>query len=80
MALSPFSRFGVSALVGTRQQERRHIVVAGETIQAIAANEFQGGYDSELWRQIAEANSIDDLDALTVNTVLVIPAPLPSTT
>ena len=73
MAQSPFARFGQSALVGTTQTERRHTVTGKETLPLIAAYEYQTGYDSELWRQIAEANSIDDLDALTTNTVLVIP-------
>ncbi len=80
MALSPYARFGTSALVGTTQTERRHVVTGKETLPLIAAYEYKTGYDSELWRQIAEANAIDDLGAVSVNTVLVIPPVKPVAT
>ncbi|HJU22839.1 MAG TPA: LysM domain-containing protein [Casimicrobiaceae bacterium] len=81
MALSPYARFGASALVGTPQTERHHVVTGGETLPLIAAYEYNTfQYDSEIWRQLAEANGIDDLDALAVNTVLVVPPIKPSST
>lgn len=81
MPLSVYARFGLSTLTtGTQQTLRQHTVIAGETLPKIAAAEYQTGYSSELWRQIAEYNSIDDIEALTVGTVLVIPAPKPAST
>ncbi len=82
-AKSVYERFGASQLSGSDQSARRHVVVAGETIWMIAAQEFgTGQYDSEAWRELAEAQSppIDDLDSIAVGTVLVIPSILPSTT
>lgn len=80
MAQSPYSRFGTSELTGTSQSQAQHTIIAGETIPKITAAAFNTGYDSELWRQVAEANDIDDLDAVTVGTVIVIPSPQPSST
>ena len=81
MALSPYARYGVTAITGTTQVQRQHTVIAGDTIQKIAAfYNPKAGYDSEIWRQIAEANAIDDLDNLAVGTVLLIPSPAPSST
>lgn len=81
MAKGVYERFGSSALTGTTQGGRRYIVTGGDTLPAIAARLFpDDGYSSENWRQIAEYNGIDDLDALTVGTVLTIPAIQPSST
>jgi nucleoid-associated protein YgaU len=80
MALSPYSRYGSSALVGTNQSSRRHIVIGGDTLPSIAAAEMKTGYDSELWRQVAEYNGIDDLDAVAIGTALAIPPPQALTT
>jgi nucleoid-associated protein YgaU len=77
---SPYERFGKSAIDGETQTTARHIIVGGETIPSIAASEYQTGYDSELWRQLAEANDIDDIEALTVNTALDVPPPASSET
>jgi nucleoid-associated protein YgaU len=73
MALSPYARFGKSAIEGQEQTSARHIITGGETLPSIAAFEYATGYDSELWRQLAEANDIDDIEALTVNMALDIP-------
>lgn len=77
MALSPYARFGQTALTGQTQSARRHVVVGGETLPLIAATEYSTGYDSELWRQIAEHNDVDDLDDLTTGRALTIPPPQP---
>lgn len=75
---SVYERFGTSNLAGSDQVSRRYTVTGGDTLPSIAA---AAGYDSELWRQIAEAQTppIDDLDALQVGMVLVIPSVLPTT-
>ncbi len=80
MALSPYARFGKAASTGATQAVKRHIVVGGETIPLIAANEYATGYDSEVWRQLAEENDIDDLEALTVGQALDVPPIAPSET
>lgn len=82
MADSVYKRFGTSALAGTNQQQTQHTLLANDTLPKLAAFYFNTGYDSELWRQIAEAQNppIDDLDALTVGTVIIIPAPKASAT
>jgi nucleoid-associated protein YgaU len=81
MPLSPYARYGQSALTGPQQTLTQHVLVAGESIPAVAFFEYpQSGYDSELWRQIAEFNNVDDLDVLTSGTVLTIPAPQPVST
>lgn len=80
MAKSVYERLGHSAIAGTDQTQRRYIVKANDTIVSIAADEYSIEYVSEFWRQIAEANSVDDLDNIAVGTVLVIPTPAaPST-
>lgn len=79
MGKSVYERFGTSALAGSDQVQRRHVVAAGETLPSIASDEFNIEYDAELWRQVAEANAIDDLDAVTIGSALVIPSPLPTT-
>lgn len=80
MAKSPYARFGKPANEDASQATTRHIVVGGETIPLIAANEYDTGYDSELWRQVAEGNAVDDLEALTVGQALDIPPPKASDT
>jgi nucleoid-associated protein YgaU len=72
-ARSVYERFGKSALAGSDQTARRHIYKGAETFPSIAAYECNTGYDSEIWRQIAEYNSIDDLDNVTAGTALIIP-------
>lgn len=79
-ARSPYARYGRSTITGSTQIERRHTVRGGETLPLIAHRELDCGYDDEAWRQIAEANDIQDLDDIDVNTVLVIPSPKPSET
>ncbi len=78
-AKSVYERFGHSTLGGSDQTARRHTVKGFEAMSAIAALEFNTGYDSELWRQIAEFNDIADLDDVAPGTVLVLPAPTPTT-
>lgn len=78
-AKSVYERFGASTLTGTDQTARKHTYKGGETMSAIAAYEFATGYDSEVWRQLAEYNAIDDLDAITVGKVLTLPVPNPTT-
>lgn len=73
MARSVYERLGSSALTG-QQTGRRYTVVGGDTLPSIAQAVYpQAGYDSEAWRQIAEANDLDDLDDLAIGTVLTIP-------
>lgn len=75
MPKSVYEKFGTSALVGGTQSAVRHTVIGGDTLPMIAARYYPDeGYSSEAWRQIAEYNGIDDLDALEVGTVLTIPA------
>ena len=78
---SVYERYGVSNLTTPVQVKRRHTVKGGDTIQAIAAHYFvDTGYDSELWRQVAEANDIRDLDDLEAGQVIDIPHPQASET
>jgi nucleoid-associated protein YgaU len=72
VALSAYARFGTTTVTGVQATQRQHTIVGNETIPQIAALEYGEGYDSEHWRQLAEANDIDDLDAVTVGTVLVV--------
>jgi nucleoid-associated protein YgaU len=73
-AKSVYERLGTSQLTGSDQTARRHVYKANETIPSITCFEFGDvSYDSELWRQLAEYNSIDDLDSITPGTVLVLP-------
>jgi nucleoid-associated protein YgaU len=80
MAKSVYERFGTSNLAGSDQISRRYTFKGGDTLPLIASIAFNTGYDSELWRQIAEAQSppIDDLDNIAIGTVLVIPSVLPT--
>ena len=75
MPRGPYSRYGSTAITGIQSTARRHTVGGGETVPSIAAAEYGQGYDQELWRQIAEDNAIDDLDALAVGAVLAIYPP-----
>jgi nucleoid-associated protein YgaU len=77
MAKSVYSRLGYSTLTtGSSNTSRSHVVTAGEKISDVAFFEYMNaGYSSELWRQIAEYNGVDDLDNLPANSVLVIPSP-----
>ena len=77
-AKSVYERLGKSTLVGSDQTARRHVYKAGEQMPAITAYEYNTGYDSEMWRQVAEYNGIDDLDAIAVTTVLILPAISPT--
>lgn len=76
MAKSVYARFGTPNLGGTAASGVRHTVRGGDTLWAIAAKYYEDeGYSSELWRQVAEENDIDDLDDIDVGSVLVIPTP-----
>lgn len=77
-AKSVYERLGTSTLVGADQTARRHFYKANESIPAIAAYEFNTGYDSELWRQVAEYNDIDDLDDIDPGIALTLPQPTPT--
>lgn len=80
MALSPYARLGQSTVSGIQATQRQHTLRGGETIPMVAASEYGEGYNSEHWRQLAERNGIDDLDANLVGTVIVIvPLSPPST-
>lgn len=78
MAKSVYERFGTSNLSGSDMVSRRYTVKGGDTLPFVASVAFNTGYDSELWRQVAEANGIDDLDALAVGAVLIIPSVTPT--
>lgn len=81
MPRSVYERFGKSALTGTDQSAARYTVKGGDTLPGIAAEVFQTGeYNSDAWRQLAEANGITDADDLTVGASLIIPTPKPTTT
>jgi hypothetical protein len=51
-------------------QTKAHVVLAGETLPSIAYYEYG---DSTVWRQIADANAIDDPLAIAPGTVLRVP-------
>ena len=48
-----------------------HVLVAGDTLQSLA---FRSYGDAELWREIAEANDIDDPMRLRPGTQILLPA------
>ncbi len=73
MAVSVYRKFGQIALTGQGLSAKGHTLLSGETIPQVAAYEYQTGYDSEAWRQIAEYNEITDLDSLTAGQLLAIP-------
>lgn len=81
MAKSVYERFGTTALVGTSSSARRHTARGDDTLFSIQALYLPDeGYSSEAWRQIAEFNNIDDLDALAFGNVLTIPSLQPLST
>jgi nucleoid-associated protein YgaU len=81
MARSVYERFGQTALVGTASTARRYTVRGDDTMFSIQAKFLPDeGYSSEAWRQFAEYNGIDDLDALAAGNVLTIPTLQPLTT
>ena len=80
MPKGPYSRYGSTLNPAPDQVQKIHIVIGGEELPSIAAVEYGQGYDQELWRQVAEANGITDLDDLQPGQALKIPQPTPSTT
>lgn len=81
MAKSVYERFGASALTGTAQSARRYVMTGSDTIPFVASAVYpDDGYSAENWRQIAEYNNVDDLDAVTAGTVLTIPTLQPPST
>jgi len=81
MAKSVYERFGKSALTGTAQSARRYVMTGGDTIPFVAAAVYpDDGYSSENWRQIAEYNNVDDLDAVAAGDVFTIPTLQPPST
>jgi nucleoid-associated protein YgaU len=79
-AKSVYERLGTSTLVGSDQTARKHIYKANERLSSIACYEYGDiSYDSETWRQLAEYNNIDDLDAIVPGTVLTLPQITPIT-
>lgn len=82
MAKSVYERFGASNLAGSDQTIRRYTVKVGDTPALIAAACFpDADFSSELWRQIVEAQTppVDDLDAIAIGSVWVIPTITPTT-
>jgi nucleoid-associated protein YgaU len=78
MPKSVYERLGKSTLVGVDKTARRHIY-KGSSLPAIAAHEYgTNQYDSELWRQLAEYNGIDDVYDIAIGAVLTIPRPSPT--
>lgn len=77
MAKSVFGRLGQKSQATVAP--RTHTVVGGESLMSIAQLEYQTGYSSELWRQIAEANGITDPDTIVPGQLLLIPDPITST-
>lgn len=75
MPKGPYAKYGATTIVAPAQTARQHVVRGGETIQSIACLEYPTeGYSAEAWRQLAEANDIDDLDSLTTGQVLTVPS------
>ena len=63
MPKSPYARLGTTATATPDLTQLRHIVRGGDKLSSIAAYYAPAlGYSAEYWRQIGEANSIDDLD------------------
>ena len=56
---------------GAREASRSHIVQAGDSLASIAYQEYQ---EPNRWRDIAEANDIDDPMRIPTGTRLVLPA------
>jgi len=80
MARSVYARLGQTTIAAPDEVSRRHVVTGDETIPGIAMSEYPDlGYNAEAWRQLAEANAIDDLEALAAGDVLKVPTPQPVT-
>lgn len=62
---------GQNPTSGARTARSTHTVVAGDTLAMLAWREYG---DASAWREIAEANGIDDPMALAPGTELVVPA------
>lgn len=62
---------GQNPTSGARTARSTHTVVAGDSLPLLAWREYG---DAAAWREIAEANDIDDPLALTPGTELVVPA------
>jgi nucleoid-associated protein YgaU len=80
MGQSVYQKFGTSQIAGSDQTQQRHTIGGDETMPMIASDRYNVEFDSQLWRQIAEANGIADLDALQVGQVIIVPTPLPVST
>jgi len=77
---SVYERLGTSNLVGSDNTARKHLYKANEKLPSIACFEYgDAPYESETWRQLAEYNGIDDLDAIAPGTVLTLPQITPVT-
>ena len=80
-ALSAYRRYGQTTNPAPEKVSRKHTVIGGEEAPGIAAAEYRQGYDAELWRQVMEANEVDDLEAdLTAGRTLKVPSPAPKAT
>ncbi|MFI7434124.1 CIS tube protein [Micromonospora haikouensis] len=62
---------GQNPTSGSREARDVHVVVAGDTLHSVAQHAYGR---SGLWREIAEANDIDDPMRLRPGTVLLVPA------
>jgi len=81
MAKSVYERFGQSALVGTTQSARRYVITGNDQPWFVAAAVYpDDGFSSENWRQIAEYNNVDDLDAIAAGDIWTIPTLQPPST
>ena len=80
MALSVYARLGATALAGSQQAARIHVMHGGEELPSVAAYEYNEGYNAESWRQVAEYNLIDDLESIATGSVISIPPLAPPTT
>ncbi|MDT0422772.1 MULTISPECIES: CIS tube protein [Streptomyces] len=67
----PGSTEGQNPTSGALTARRVHRVVAGDSLQSLAWNEYG---NTAAWRAIAEANDIDDPSRLSSGTELVLPA------
>ena len=74
MAQSVYARLGTSALVDPNKRSQSVKVTGDQVLPYIASEQYDEGYNSESWRQIAEYNDVRDLDEVTAGTLLLIPA------
>lgn len=80
MPRSVYSRLGQTTIAAPDNVARRHVVTGDETVQSVAMVEYPDlGYRAEVWRQLAEKNNLDDLDAIAAGDVWQVPAPQPVT-